>query len=69
MARTTFRISGMHCTSCELLLKDILSDYGAREIKADHRKGTVSFSSPRPLPLEKVREEIEKGGYALAGVG
>ncbi|MBI4182161.1 MAG: heavy-metal-associated domain-containing protein [Candidatus Aenigmarchaeota archaeon] len=63
---TTLHLKGMHCTSCEGLLTDILSDYGATQIHADFKKNLVSFQGK--VPLDKVKAEIAKEGYQVLKV-
>ncbi|MBI4021358.1 MAG: heavy-metal-associated domain-containing protein [Candidatus Aenigmarchaeota archaeon] len=66
--KQTLTIKGMHCTSCEGLMKDILADYGITQVSADYKKGLVTFSANGPVPLEKITAEIKAAGYTVAGV-
>ena len=56
-------ISGMHCTSCELLIKDSLNDLGVKA-EANYKKGQVIIDfDPKKIDLKKIHEAIEESGY------
>jgi Cu+-exporting ATPase len=51
--RVTLTISGMHCTSCETLVREELANIpGTSDIAVDYRNGSAQFTSP-------VREGID----------
>ena len=42
MANIKIKTSGMHCSSCEMLVKDSLEDLkGVEKVKADHKSGII----------------------------
>lgn len=61
------KVKGMHCKSCEVLLKESLEELdGVEEVKVSHISGIVSIN----LDESKVRKEdiikkIEKEGYGV----
>lgn len=57
----TVRVKGMHCTSCETLIKEALEEIGASSVKADWKKGIVSYDGN--IPEKKIKDTIKKEGY------
>ena len=66
MKKITLKISGMHCTSCEKLIGDALSDLGIKDYRVDSKKGTavIEFDENK-VSLEKIRTIIAKEGYKV----
>ncbi len=64
MKKVTLEVKGMHCKSCEQLIKMALEDIGAKNVSADHAKGVVvaEFDSTK-LTVENIKEAVEKEGY------
>lgn len=64
---TTLTITGMHCRSCEMLIKDALEEAGVSSAKVDSKTGTavIKFDGKK-LSLEKVIKVIETEGYKVA---
>ncbi len=66
MATHTFKVKGMHCKSCKMLIEDALTDIGAKDIAitVDEKKqiGTVSCTHESK---SKVLDAIKKEGYAV----
>ena len=61
----TLNVLGMHCTSCELILKeDVGAVSGISNAKADYKAGVVSFDGPKSA-LADVKAAIEKNGYSV----
>ncbi|MDO8553383.1 MAG: heavy metal-associated domain-containing protein [Candidatus Micrarchaeota archaeon] len=62
----TIKIKGMHCKSCEVLLKDCISDIsGAEVLGADSRKGEVVVRYNNDETLNSINETIKKEGYRV----
>ena len=61
------KVKGMHCKSCEFLVRDSLSDLGVKS-KADHAKGEViiEFDSKK-IGLKNIYKAIEENGYKVIG--
>lgn len=66
MRSVLFRVEGMHCKSCEMLIVDALEDLGVKKSDADKDNGTVKvhFDEERVKP-ERLREVIEEEGYKV----
>ena len=59
------KVNGMHCVSCELLIKDSLNDIGVKS-EANHKKGEVLVSfDPKKVSIEKIYKSIEETGYKV----
>jgi copper chaperone CopZ len=60
-------VKGMHCTSCEMLIKESLEETdGVRSAKAHFKDGKVivSFDEKR-IDEAKIKEIIKKEGYTV----
>lgn len=68
MKKMILRISGMHCTSCERLISDALSDAGVKNSGMDSKKGIaiIEFDENK-ISLEKIKAVIAKEGYKVVG--
>lgn len=65
MKQVSFTVKGMHCSSCELLIKDeLMSLQGVVGVDIDHKtgKGTVSFVNEN-ITKDKILEAIKSAGY------
>jgi copper chaperone len=66
MKTIMFRVKGMHCSSCEMLICDALEDLGVKESKANKDKATVKvYFDEEKIKPNKIREVIEKEGYKV----
>lgn len=54
------KIEGMHCNSCIMILKEVLEDAGAADVKVS--MGKASFDK---LDTKKAKELIEAEGYKV----
>lgn len=61
----SFSVTGMHCESCELLIKDELSSLkGISDITVDHKTGKGSLCLEEGISTEKdIISAISKAGY------
>jgi copper chaperone CopZ/cytochrome c biogenesis protein CcdA len=70
MKNITLHISGTHCSSCKILVEDILNEQiGIKNTKVDLKNETVSFDtelvdSQKEL-AELLTEKIKQSGYTL----
>ena len=61
-----FWIKGMHCKSCEMLLKDVIEEInGCHVSQADFKKGIMSGEFPSQKEIELAQQAIEKEGYRV----
>lgn len=57
------KVKGMHCKSCEMLLKDSLEELpGVRVLNVDHKKGLLEVEAEQ-AQLEQMKAAIRKEGY------
>ena len=61
---TTINVKGMHCPHCDMLVTMELEDRGAKDVKANHETGVVTFGGE--LAPEQVKEAVEAAGFSLA---
>ncbi|MBU0460351.1 MAG: heavy-metal-associated domain-containing protein [Nanoarchaeota archaeon] len=66
MKTAIFRVDGIHCHSCEILISDALEDLGVKKSKADKDKGIVRVDfDDRHLTPNRIRDGIEEEGYKV----
>ena len=64
----TIRVSGMHCSSCKMLIEEVSGEiHGVEKVSADFENGEVSLSVENESVLPKVRKAIEEVGYKVIG--
>ena len=63
MAKMAFKVSGMHCSSCEKLLQMNISELkGVKSVKADAIKGMVEVEGDG-IDSSSVKKAIVQSGY------
>ena len=58
------KVKGMHCSSCEFLIKDSLNDLGFKA-KADYKKGEVIIENFDSKKEKNIYKAIEENGYKV----
>ena len=59
------KVKGMHCSSCEFLIKDSLNDLGVKA-KADYKKNEVIVEfDAKKVDLKSIYKAIEENGYKV----
>ncbi len=60
----TFEIKGIHCSSCQMLIEDILQDEGVKVTKfaADMKKQTALMTVDTKLSEDEIIEIIKSAG-------
>ncbi len=59
-------VGGMHCASCEVLLKDVISEIpGAKVDKIDFKSGKISLDYDSDATLNKIARAIAAEGYKV----
>ena len=61
---TTLKVKGMHCKSCEILLKDVIEEIGGVRATVDSVKGTIKVSCDKNV-MDSIKKAIEKEGYKV----
>jgi Cu+-exporting ATPase len=60
------KVTGMHCSSCEMILKDVLGELpGVKSVKADAKAGRVSFEASDEQALARAKKAIVAEGYKV----
>jgi len=66
MKKLHLKVEGMHCKSCEIVIKEALEEAGGVDVQVSEKKGTVSLGiDEKRLSESKVKEIIEKEGYSI----
>ena len=67
MIKKVFKLSGMHCTSCSLIIEGELEDRGV-VARADYRKQEVTAEyDPGQISEKQIKTMIEEQGYRVVG--
>jgi len=60
-----YKVKGMHCNSCEFLIKDVLEEIGVKAT-ADHKKGEVNLDfDEKKVSLNKIKNILKENNYEL----
>ena len=67
MTNIKLQTDGMHCTSCEMLIGDALTELeGVDNAKANHKSGIVEVDfDDSKVKKEKIIETIKKEGFKV----
>jgi len=64
--KTSLKISGMHCDSCETLVSEALEDVGVKVLKINGTSGLAEIEfSEQKISLEQIKAIIRKEGYKV----
>ena len=62
--KVEFKVAGMHCSSCEMLIKGELEEIGALNVSVSHKTGLGSLEIEEDkYSADKIIEAIDKAGY------
>lgn len=65
MVKKTYKINGMHCTSCALMIESNLEDLGVK-VKCSFSKEELEVEfDPEKIKEEKIKEVVKNTGYEL----
>ena len=65
MGKTTFKVKGMHCPSCEKVLQMDIGDIaGVKSVKADYKAGIVEVEGVG-FDEAAVKKAIRENGYKI----
>ncbi len=68
VVRKSFKVTGMHCKSCEMLVKDAVeSTSGLKVLKADSKAGIVDVEASDAKLFTNAIKAIAAEGYAVVG--
>ena len=65
MKKSTIKINGMHCKSCEMLIKDELMELGVKDCEIDHKSGKAKLIFDDSISLDSIKSIIKKTGYGV----
>jgi len=65
MKKKEIKINGMHCKSCEMLIKDELMELGVKECEIDHKSGKAKLTFDDSISLDSIKSIIKKQGYGV----
>jgi len=67
MKTIKLNVKGLHCSSCEMLIKDSLEETeGVKNAEVSHKNGTVTIDYDEKLIDEnKIKDIIKKEGYKV----
>lgn len=69
MKNITIQVKGMHCGSCEALVKEALEELGGvEEVEVSASSGTARvLYDEGTVSSEELKSAIEKEGYTVSG--
>lgn len=68
-AKKIYKLSGMHCTSCSLVIEGELEDIGVEAVCSYARQVVEVIYDTDKVNDRKIVEIIEKEGYKVVGRG
>jgi len=69
MKKTELKVKGMHCHSCEMLVKDELEEIpGVHGVEANHKDGFVKIVHDESVNIEAIKSKIKELGYEVIGI-
>jgi copper chaperone CopZ len=65
MVKKTFRVEGMHCSNCPMVVESIEDDLpGIKQVSASYQKGQMVVEFDETLVSEaEILSAVEKKGY------
>lgn len=65
MTKKTYKVKGMHCTSCALVIEGDLEDAGVKAT-CSYAKETLDVEyDPAAVSEEKIQDVVAKSGYSV----
>lgn len=61
-------IEGMHCENCEIRVENALNRLDGAACKVNLKKKTATVSFSREIPVELLKETVEKMGYKVVEI-
>jgi len=66
MKKLELKVTGMHCHSCEMLIKESLTDAGVKVADVSYKEGTVTvLFDENKLKDAQIKKLIETEGYKV----
>lgn len=67
--KSTYAVKGMHCPSCNIIVKQALEKEPGIVATADYRRGDVVITANRQIELSLINKRLKKYGYELLPSG
>jgi len=66
MKKIELKVKGMHCKSCDMLVKDELDEIsGVNDVEASFKTGVVKFNAEDSVNIGAVKAKIRELGYEV----
>jgi len=65
MTKKTFKIDGMHCTSCALLIESDLEDAGVKASCSYAKQTLMVEFDEKKIGEKKITDVVSKAGYQI----
>jgi copper chaperone CopZ len=66
MVNKKLKVKGMHCPSCEMLIKDILEDENVEVISVNHKTGDLEVSyNESDVDFEEIKRVLAEEGHEI----
>ncbi|CAN5293582.1 hypothetical protein BH10PAT1_BH10PAT1_3470 [soil metagenome] len=66
MTKKTYKVEGMDCTSCAMIIESDLEDAGVKA-KCSFAKQILEVEfDPKKIPETKIKEIVKTSGYVIA---
>jgi copper chaperone CopZ len=60
------KVKGMHCKSCEMLIKDILDDEDVKVISISYETGDLEISyNENDIDIEEIKKVLAEEGHEV----
>ena len=67
MMKKTFKVGGMHCTSCALMIESDLEDAGVKA-RCNYAKQTLDVEfDEKKISEVKIKQIVATSGYSVVG--
>ncbi len=65
MAKKIYKVDGMDCTSCAMMIESDLEDAGVKA-KCSYANQTLEIQDSGNMAEEKIKEIVKNSGYSLS---
>lgn len=66
VTKKLFQITGMHCKSCEIMVRDAIEEIdGCRVENISSKTGKLSIVCSKDISEESIQDAIHQAGYTL----
>jgi len=66
MVKKKFKVDGMHCSSCAMVIEGDLEDGGANKAACSYAKQELEVEfDEKKLDEKKIKEIVQKSGYKV----